>query len=153
MLLRDGFVRELGHYAIRETSERESPITRTGVKQIDEAGSLSHAKRECQFGLMKVRFRGLDKNMAHVLTLFALSNLWAPLCDVRFQKTARDRTLHRPPSDWPLESLTMNCQLASLLLLAAIGIRTSESRTTPARTLPRASTIRIRTCRRPSQLR
>ncbi len=29
-----------------------------------------------QFGLMKVRFCGLAKNMAHVITLFALSNLW-----------------------------------------------------------------------------
>jgi IS5 family transposase len=29
-----------------------------------------------QFGLVKVRFRGLAKNTAHVLTLFALSNLW-----------------------------------------------------------------------------
>ncbi len=29
-----------------------------------------------QFGLMKVRFRGLDKNTGHLLTLFALSNLW-----------------------------------------------------------------------------
>jgi IS5 family transposase len=29
-----------------------------------------------QFGLMKVRFRGLVKNTAHVVTLFALSNLW-----------------------------------------------------------------------------
>lgn len=29
-----------------------------------------------QFGLVKVRFRGLDKNTAHLLTLFALSNLW-----------------------------------------------------------------------------
>jgi IS5 family transposase len=25
---------------------------------------------------MKVRFRGLAKNTAHVVTLFALSNLW-----------------------------------------------------------------------------
>ena len=31
---------------------------------------------ERQFGLMKVRFRGLQKNTAHVLTLFALSHLW-----------------------------------------------------------------------------
>jgi IS5 family transposase len=31
---------------------------------------------ERQFGLMKVRFRGLAKNTAHVITLFALSNLW-----------------------------------------------------------------------------
>jgi len=29
-----------------------------------------------QFGLVKVRFRGLAKNTAHLLTLFALSNLW-----------------------------------------------------------------------------
>jgi transposase, IS5 family len=29
-----------------------------------------------QFGLAKVRFRGLRKNTAHLLTLFALSNLW-----------------------------------------------------------------------------
>jgi transposase, IS5 family len=29
-----------------------------------------------QFGLVKVRFRGLQKNTAHLLTLFALSNLW-----------------------------------------------------------------------------
>lgn len=29
-----------------------------------------------QFGLMKVRFRGLAKNTAHVVTLVALSNLW-----------------------------------------------------------------------------
>ncbi len=29
-----------------------------------------------QFGLAKVRFKGLAKNTAHVMTLFALSNLW-----------------------------------------------------------------------------
>ena len=29
-----------------------------------------------QFGLVKVRFRGLAKNTAHIVTLFALSNLW-----------------------------------------------------------------------------
>ena len=29
-----------------------------------------------QFGLTKVRFKGLAKNTAHVVTLFALSNLW-----------------------------------------------------------------------------
>jgi IS5 family transposase len=30
----------------------------------------------CQFGLVKVRFRGLAKNSAHIVTLFALSKLW-----------------------------------------------------------------------------
>lgn len=29
-----------------------------------------------QFGYVKVRFRGLAKNTAHMVTLFALSNLW-----------------------------------------------------------------------------
>lgn len=29
-----------------------------------------------QFGLLKVRYRGLQKNTGHLLTLFALSNLW-----------------------------------------------------------------------------
>ncbi len=31
-----------------------------------------------QLGLAKVRFRGLAKNTAHVVTLIALSNLWIP---------------------------------------------------------------------------
>ena len=42
--------------------------------ELDE--TRSHADPLRQFGLMKVRFRGLAKNTAHVLTLFALSNLW-----------------------------------------------------------------------------
>jgi IS5 family transposase len=29
-----------------------------------------------QFGLLKVRFKGLEKNTAHLMTLFALANLW-----------------------------------------------------------------------------
>jgi IS5 family transposase len=31
---------------------------------------------KCQFGFQKVRFKGLVKNTAQVITLFALSNLW-----------------------------------------------------------------------------
>jgi len=31
---------------------------------------------KCQFGCVKVRFKGLAKNTAQVMTLFALSNLW-----------------------------------------------------------------------------
>lgn len=31
---------------------------------------------KCQFGYVKVRYRGLAKNAAQMLTLFALSNLW-----------------------------------------------------------------------------
>jgi IS5 family transposase len=29
-----------------------------------------------QFGMTKVRYRGLAKNTAQIVTLFALSNLW-----------------------------------------------------------------------------
>ena len=29
-----------------------------------------------QFGFVKVRYRGLKKNTAQIITLFALSNLW-----------------------------------------------------------------------------
>jgi len=36
-----------------------------------------------QFGLMRVRYRGLAKNTAHVVTLFALSNLWMTMAMVR----------------------------------------------------------------------
>jgi len=31
---------------------------------------------KCQFGYVKVRFKGLAKNTAQILTLFALSNMW-----------------------------------------------------------------------------
>ena len=31
---------------------------------------------KCQFGFAKVRYRGLSKNTAQLITLFALSNLW-----------------------------------------------------------------------------
>lgn len=31
---------------------------------------------KCQFGFTKVRYRGLKKNTAQLITLFALSNLW-----------------------------------------------------------------------------
>ena len=38
-----------------------------------------------QFGYNKVRYRGLKKNTAQIITLFALSNIWM----------ARDRLLQR----------------------------------------------------------
>ena len=53
------------------------------VQQREHAKASMRAKVEHpfrvikrQFGLVKVRFRGLQKNTAHLLTLFALSNLW-----------------------------------------------------------------------------
>ena len=41
-----------------------------------------------QFGLTKVRFKGLQKNTAHLLTLFALSNVWM----ARLQLSANSRS-------------------------------------------------------------
>jgi len=53
------------------------------LEKIEKAKASVRAKVEHpfrvikrQFGLVKVRFRGLAKNTAHVVTLFALSNLW-----------------------------------------------------------------------------
>ncbi len=31
---------------------------------------------KCQFGFVKVRYRGLAKNTRQIVTLFALANLW-----------------------------------------------------------------------------
>jgi IS5 family transposase len=31
---------------------------------------------KCQFGFTKVRYKGLAKNTAQLITLFALSNIW-----------------------------------------------------------------------------
>ena len=47
-------------------------------KKASIRAKVEHAFRviKRQFGLVKVRFKGLAKNTAHVITLFALSNLW-----------------------------------------------------------------------------
>jgi len=53
------------------------------LRQIERAKARIRAKVEhpfrvikCQFGYTNVRFRGLAKKTAHLITLFALSNLW-----------------------------------------------------------------------------
>lgn len=58
-----------------------------------------------QFGLMKVRFRGLQKNTAHLLTLFALSNLWMARRQLMAMQGAVRRRRHkgaerRPKPTW-----------------------------------------------------
>ena len=63
-----------------------------------------------QFGLAKVRFRGLAKNTAHVVTLFALSNLWMArrqlMAMALFVREAHERRAarRRPLETSPLES-------------------------------------------------
>ena len=53
------------------------------IERIEKLKASVRAKVEhqfrvikCQFGYRKVRYRGLAKNTAQVMTLFALSNLW-----------------------------------------------------------------------------
>ena len=73
------------HIAARRSDIAKLPEGRakTKVQKTEHRKASVRAKVEHpfrvikrQFGLVKVRFRGLAKNTAHVVTLFALSNLW-----------------------------------------------------------------------------
>jgi IS5 family transposase len=73
------------HIAARPSDIAKLPEGRAKAKvqKIEHGKASVRAKVEHpfrvikrQFGLVKVRFRGLAKNTAHVVTLFALSNLW-----------------------------------------------------------------------------
>lgn len=73
------------HIAAKPSEIAKLPEGRSkqGLKRQERSKASVRAKVEHpfrvikrQFGLMKVRFRGLAKNTAHVVTLFALSNLW-----------------------------------------------------------------------------
>ena len=56
----------------------KAKVQRTEHRKASVRAKVEHPFRviKRQFGLVKVRFRGLAKNMAHVEILFALSNLW-----------------------------------------------------------------------------
>ncbi len=69
------------HSTYKRLSKR-SPLYKARRK-IEKAKAQVRAKDEhpfrvikCQFGCTKVRFRGLAKNTAQLVTLFALLNLW-----------------------------------------------------------------------------
>ena len=73
------------HIAARPSDIAKLPEgkAKTRVQQREHRKASIRAKVEHpfrvikrQFGLAKVRFKGLQKNTAHLLTLFALSNLW-----------------------------------------------------------------------------
>ena len=57
---------------------RKSKAKKQEHRKASVRAKVEHPFRviKCQFGLTKVRFKGLAKNTAHVITLFALSNLW-----------------------------------------------------------------------------
>ena len=63
--------------AIKDAREKRA-IEKIEKRKASIRARVEHPFRviKCQFGLMKVRFRGLAKNTSHVITLFALSNLW-----------------------------------------------------------------------------
>ena len=73
------------HVAMKPSQRRaiaDKCIGRT-IERLEKLKASVSAKVEhqfrvikCQFGYRKVRYRGLAKNTAQVLTLFALSNLW-----------------------------------------------------------------------------
>jgi IS5 family transposase len=60
----------------RSTGEQQQPgdLTHEDGRTLQAGALAPRVKR--QFGYQKVRFKGLPKNTAQVLTLFALSNLW-----------------------------------------------------------------------------
>src|SRR5882762_5817282 len=74
------------HVAMRPGKRRQLDLTRKSARLLDEIEHLKASVRakvehpfrvlKQQFGYAKVRYRGLKKNTAQVITLFALSNLW-----------------------------------------------------------------------------
>ena len=58
--------------------KRKKAIQKQEHRKASMRAKVEHPFRivKCQFGLAKVRFRGLAKTTVHVITLFALSNLW-----------------------------------------------------------------------------
>ncbi len=68
----------------RKQLDRRNPIGAL-IDTVEHTKASIRAKVEhpfrvikCQFGFTKVRYRGLNKNTAQLITLFALSNLWMP---------------------------------------------------------------------------
>jgi len=57
-------------------AKRVAEKRETAKARIRARGEHPFRVVKCQFRMVKVRFRGLAKNTAHVITLFALSNLW-----------------------------------------------------------------------------
>ena len=74
------------HVAMRPGRRRALDLSRplsALIEQVEKIKASIRAKVEhpfrvikCQFGYRKVRYRGLKKNTAQIVTLFALCNLW-----------------------------------------------------------------------------
>ena len=68
----------MGRSAAVPDGRRKKTVQKQEHRKASVRAKVEHPFRviKRQFGLTKVRFRGLVKNTAHVVTLFALSNLW-----------------------------------------------------------------------------
>jgi hypothetical protein len=77
-----------------------------------------------QFGLAKVRFRGLAKNTAHVTTLFALSNLWM----ARRQLMAMAAVRPRSASDAQTRPMPLDATPSEPARSGAAARRTNRAR-------------------------
>ena len=74
------------HIAMRPGKRKKLDKTNQADAMLDQAEKLKAGVRakvehpcrvvKRQFGYVKVRYRGLKKNTAQIITLFALSNLW-----------------------------------------------------------------------------
>ena len=67
---------------LRRALDKDKPLDDL-IEQLERTKARIRAKVEHpfrvlkqQFGYVKVRYRGLKKNTAQIVTLFALSNLW-----------------------------------------------------------------------------
>ena len=68
--------------SVRQALDKDKPVDAL-IEQHEKIKASIRAKVEHpfriikqQFGYVKVRYRGLKKNTAQIVTLFALSNLW-----------------------------------------------------------------------------
>ena len=61
-----------------EDGRAKRKLEKTEKRKASIRAKVEHPFRviKLQFGMVKVRFRGLAKNTVHLITLFALSNLW-----------------------------------------------------------------------------
>ncbi len=64
--------------ALDKDNEADAMIDKAEKRKVGIRAKVEHPFRviKRQFGFVKVRYRGLKKNTAQLITLFALSNLW-----------------------------------------------------------------------------
>ena len=64
--------------ALDKKTKRGALLDKAGKLKAGVRAKVEHPFRviKCQFGFSKVRYKGLAKNTAQLMTLFALSHLW-----------------------------------------------------------------------------